>query len=248
MELKEMIFKRKSVRNYTGELVNDVMLHQIMTYISTLTPLYPEIRTQAKIVEKDQIKCILPWIPPQAIAIFSENKEGAYENAGFLFQQLDLYLQSIGIGTCWLGMGKMTSQDLTAVQISDHMKFVMLLSFGYPKDDFLRTDLEEFKRKALTEIADKEDPCLEPARLAPSSVNSQPWFFTHGEDCIHAYCVSPKLLKLPSLAKMNRIDMGIALAHMYVANQDTFRFFQSDSAKTVKGYYYIGSFSLNPRQ
>ena len=244
MELKEMICKRKSIRSYTGELVNDVMVHQILTYLSNLTPLYPDIKIQAKVVEKDQIKCILPWIPPQAIAIFSEKKEGAYENAGFLFQQLDLYLQSIGLGTCWLGMGKMTSQDLTAVQISDHMKFVMLLSFGYPKEHVLRTSPDEFKRKSLNEIADKEDSRLEPARLAPSSVNSQPWFFTHEDDCIHAYCTSPKLLKIPSMTKMNRIDMGIALAHMYVANPDTFRFFRAESPKVVKGYDYIGSFSI----
>lgn len=242
MELKEMIYKRKSIRSYTGELVNDVTLHQIQKFASGLKPLYPNIKTEFKIVEKDHVKCILPWLPPQLIAIFSEDKEGAYENAGFLFQQMDLYLQSIGLGTCWLGMGKMSAQDLTAVQTSDNMKFIMLLAFGYPSGNALRSDVSEFKRKPLAEISDQEDKKLEPARLAPSSVNSQPWYFTHEDDKIHVYCTNPKLLKY--LGNMNRIDIGIALAHLYVTNTEKFQFFHSDPKTPIKGFYYVGSFTL----
>ena len=37
--------------------------------------------------------------------------------------------------------------------------------------------------------------------------------------------------------------MGIALAHMYVTNPDTFRFFAAE-APELKGYAYSGSFTL----
>jgi hypothetical protein len=43
---------------------------------------------------------------------------------------------------------------------------------------------------------------------------------------------------------MNRIDIGIALAHLYVANPETFRFFQTDSAPAVKDHRYLGSITL----
>ena len=43
---------------------------------------------------------------------------------------------------------------------------------------------------------------------------------------------------------LNRIDMGIALAHLYVANADTFRFFREENAPTVQGYGYIGSVTI----
>ena len=244
MDLKEIIYKRKSTRSYTGELVSDVTLHQIHKFVAEIKPLYPDIKIQSRIVEKDSVKCILPWIPPQLIAIFSEDKEGAFENAGFVYQQLDLYLQSLGLGVCWLGMGRISAQDILTVQPADNLKFVMLLAFGHPKGNALRSDTTEFKRKALSEISDQSDEQLEPARFAPSSVNSQPWYFTHEEDTIHAYCVSPGFFKAFSLGDMNKIDMGIALAHMYVANPESLLFFKADYVKPLKGYYYVGSFTL----
>ena len=72
--------------------------------------------------------------------------------------------------------------------------------------------------------------------MAPSSVNSQPWYFTHEGDTIHAYCTKASIIP-----DMNRIDMGIALAHMYVANPETFRFFRAETPPEKPGYAYIGS-------
>jgi len=119
------------------------------------------------------------------------------------------------------------------------MKFVIMLAFGYPKGDQLRHDQKDFSRKALEQIADRLDPRLEPARLAPSAVNSQPWYFTHEGEDIHAY-------RIPNdrLDYMNQIDMGIALAHLYVTNRETFRFFKVEDHPTVAGFNYVGSVVL----
>ena len=86
----------------------------------------------------------------------------------------------------------------------------------------------------MEEITDKADPRLEPARLAPSAVNSQPWYFVHDGDSIHVYCEK----------KGSRLDAGIALAHLYVANEETFCFFKAEDAPEVSGYGYIGSVNL----
>ncbi len=243
MELKEMIYRRKSTRSFTGEPVDEITLQKIKAFSDEIKPLYPDIEVRSEIVGREQVKCILPWITPQLVAIFSEEKEGYLENVGFMFQQLDLYLQSIGLGVCWLGMGRMSEKDAVASG-SDGMQFVIMLAFGHPKGTYLRENVVEFKRKSLVDIADERDERLEPARFAPSSVNSQPWYFTHEGDMIHAYCAQHKLLKVKGYNNMNRIDMGICLAHMYVANPDTFRFFQADEVEDKKGYGYIGSFTL----
>ena len=240
--MKEMIYKRKSVRSYTGVPVEPAVLADILSFIQTMTPLYSHIRVRAEIVEKDAVKCIFPWTTPQNIAIFTEEKEGALENVGFLFQQLDLYLQSIGLGTCWLGMGRLAEKEAAGIQ-PDGLQFTMMLAFGYPDGEAQRKSVSEFKRKALTEISDIADERLEPARLAPSSVNSQPWYFVHEGDIVHAYCVQKGLLKVKMISDMNCIDMGIALAHLYVSHPDTFRFFVAE-APAVKGYGYVGSFSI----
>lgn len=242
-KLYDMIDKRKSVRSYTGIPVEASVLEEIKAFMQTMRPLYEDIIVKAEIVDKAHVKCIFPWVTPQVVAIFTEDKEGALENVGFLYQQLDLYLQSIGLGTCWLGMGRLGNEDIAAALQKDGLQFVMMLAFGYPKEEQLRKDKTEFKRKSLQEISDKADERLEPARLAPSSVNSQPWYFVHDGDLIHAYCVQKGLLKVKMMSDMNRIDMGIALAHLYVSSHDTFRFIKTD-APTIKGYGYIGSFRI----
>ena len=38
--------------------------------------------------------------------------------------------------------------------------------------------------------------------------------------------------------------MGIALAHMYVANENTFEFEIKNSFEDLKGYAYIGSIKI----
>ena len=105
MNLTEMIYRRKSVRSFTNELVSDEILKKIEEFVDSAKPLYPEIKVKMEIVPRNQVKCICPWTTQQLITIFSEDKPGYLENVGFIFQQLDLYIQSIGIGTCWLGMG-----------------------------------------------------------------------------------------------------------------------------------------------
>lgn len=242
MELKEMITKRKSVRKYTGVPVDAATLQKIRTFAASVKPLYPDIKVHWDFVEKEQVRFYFPWKTPQLIAVYSEKKEGYLENAGFIFQQLDLYLQSIGLGVCWLGLGKMREKlDSTA----EGMEFVILLAFGHPEGEALRDGESQFQRKALSEISDMADPRLEPARLAPSSTNSQPWLFIHEGETIHAYCSAKGLARHVGLGAMNRIDMGIALAHMYVANPDTFRFFRVETPAAVKGHNYIGSFTLD---
>ena len=230
MTLSEMIYHRKSCRSFTGVPVDEATIETIKAF--SLQPLYPEIKVHWDIVPRNQVKCICPWTTPQLITIYSEEADGYLENIGFLFQQMDLYLQTLGLGVCWLGMGRMNPKTTTQVE---GMKFVIMLAFGHPKGDQLRHDGKGFKRKPMEQITDKADPRLKPARLAPSAVNSQPWYFTHEGDTIHVYCNK----------KGSRLDAGIALAHLYVSNDDTFRFFKETDVTKVPGYGYIGSITLN---
>ena len=234
MTLNEMIYLRKSCRSFTGVSVDGDMIEKILSF--DRKPLYPDIKVRMDIVSRSQVKCLCPWTTPQLITIYSEEAEGWLENVGFLFQQMDLYLQTLGLGVCWLGMGKLNPKSAPQVE---GMTFAIMLAFGYPKGDQLRHERKGFHRKSLEQIADSADPRLECARLAPSSVNSQPWYFTHEADTIHVFCTRKGLA-----GYMNRIDMGIALAHLYVENEDTFRFFSAEKAPELPGYAYIGSIRI----
>ena len=238
MPVKDMIYCRKSVRSYTGEPVSAEMLEQIQAFAKSLQPLYPEIRVCHEIVRRNQVKTIMPWATPQLIAIFSENKPGYLENVGFMYQQLELYLNSIGLGACWMGLGRL---NRNAVASDDGLEFVILIAFGHPKGDS-RRKISEFRRLNLAEISDRADERLEPARLAPSSVNSQPWYFTHEGDRIYVHCAEKGFIRM--LTDMNRIDIGIALAQLYVSNPETFAFDPAKNDSKIKGRVCLGSFTL----
>lgn len=242
--MQAVIARRKSIRAYDSATLDDAVVAEIMAFAAGLTPLYPGIKTYHHMVPAGDIKNIQPWRAPHYLIIYSEDKEGSLENIGFMYQQLDLYLQSRGLGCCWVGLGKYDPKNDPAG--ADGLEFVIMLAIGRPAEgEGLRQGPDEFKRNAMDEISDATDPRLEAARLAPSAVNSQPWYFTHDGGVIHAHCRRRKLLKTLSLGRMNRIDMGIALCHLYVTNPDSFCFFVSDPApQGPDGYYYLGSFSL----
>jgi nitroreductase len=237
--MENAIYYRRSCRSYSSEPLSRAELAEIEDFSKTLVPLDSEIQTAMQIVPGDAVRFYFPWKAPQLIAFFSENKPGYLENAGFLLQQMDLWLQSRGLGVCWLGLGKLKNQ----VTIPEGMEFVILLAFGTPKET-LSKETRKFNRKTMAEISDREDKKLECVRVAPSSTNSQPWYFTHEGETIHAFRSEAGLLRHAMLGIMNRIDMGIALAHLYVENKECFRYFTAEPTQIPAGHCYTGSFTL----
>jgi nitroreductase len=199
-------------------------------------PLYDNIKTEYKIIEGNA-KGLFAVKAPHYLTISSEVKDGYLTNVGFMFQQMDLYLQSIGLGSCWLGSAK------PPVKPEPPLEFVIMIAVGKPQGSIHR-NLSEFKRKLLSEISDTADKRLEAARLAPSGINSQPWYFVSDGSIFHVYCEKHGVIKALIYERMNKIDMGIALAHLYVENKDTFKFFTVENPKQIKGYYYIGSVEI----
>lgn len=238
-QLCHMIQQRRSVRKYTDQTMPPEVIDRILDHFNATRSLYPDIRVDVQVVQRDDVRFYLPWKTPQLLAVYSEVKPGYLENVGFRLQRTDLYIQSLGLGSCWLGLGKLRERKPE----DDGMEFVILMAFGQPDGVPLRFALHQFQRKSGDEIMDIVDERLEPARLAPSSTNSQPWYFTHEGDVIHAYCSEAGALRHRMLGRMHRIDMGIALAHMYVSFPDSFRFFQTE-APLQKGHRYIGSFTI----
>ena len=237
--MKDTIYRRRSCRSYAADPISAEQRRQIEAFGQQIRPLDPDIRVSWQIVGAEQVRFYMPWKAPQLIAVFSENKPGYLENVGFLFQQMDLYLQSIGLGVCWMGLGKLRS----GLEIPAGMEVVILLPFGTPKEP-LPQEKRKFSRKTMEEITDHPDTRLECARVAPSSTNSQPWYFTHEGQVIHAFRSEAGLLRHAMLGTMNRIDIGIALAHLYVENADTFRYFSAEPANLPEGFAYTGSITL----
>lgn len=239
MMLSEMINRRKTTRQFEKTALDSANLAKIETFAEAITPLLSHIKTDFQIIDSSLVKNMLPWKTPHYIAIFSEEEENDCVNVGFMFQQLDLYVQSLGLGCYWFGLGKLAYEQ----DVKD-MKFVILMGVGHPKNRTIRS-ISGFRRKRLEEISDQRDERLEPARLAPSGKNAQPWFFTHEDDVIHCYCKHKGRFHQTAIpSQINQIDIGCALAHLYVTNQNTFQFYISAHSPSKDGYAYIGSFQI----
>lgn len=237
MSLREAIYKRKSIRKYQPESLDEKTLQDIQNYLTELKPLYCDIKVNFNIVGKEHVKSLSAIHSPHYIIAMSENKPGYLVNVGFMLQQVDLYLSSIGLGGCWFGMAS-PKEKLTG-----DMEFVIVFAFGKP-DESLYRELADFKRKPLDKISDVVDNHLEVIRLAPSAMNQQNYYFITEGNTIHAYCKKTGVLTIKRLAKMREIDVGIALAHLYVANSEQFRFFTVTNSKKLDGYFYVGSVEI----
>lgn len=229
MDLASQIYVRKSCRNYLDEKID---MTPIIEFLDNVPPLIPEINYSYEILTKDEVSIRTGWKAPYYIALYSEKKENYGVNLGFIFQQLSLYMQSIGIGSCWVGMATVKQKD---------PDFVITIAFG--KSDNLTRDLSKFRRKSLSEISDTKDERLIPAQLAPSAINSQPWYFKHSDDGFDVYKAKHNVIKQKILGRWNDIDMGIALSHLYISNPDTFKF-KFKNKEDIKGYTYFGSLKI----
>ena len=238
--------QRRSVRNYSGLKFSDTLKAQIAKAVKALVPLYDDALTNFKFCPanmiRDEIKCNIVKAP-YYIIISAKKADGYLENVGYMAEQLVIWLTQQGIGSCYCGMGRPASGS----DISDVYCITLALGFPAEKETF-RTSPEEFKRKTYESylLGDKENDFLEPyiryARLAPSAINAQPVMFELAGNSIHVYRKKPHFSKLE---KMQRIDTGIALSHIFMYARE--QGYQIDYFKDVNhgNDRYIYFISLN---
>jgi nitroreductase len=237
--LYQVIFRRKSVRDYDGPMEKGE-LEKVSSFIAQLRPLVEGIPTETRVLSSGEVRGMLRADAPHFLAFFSEAHEGYLVNAGFMLQQADLYLSASGFGSCWLGVTK----PQRGLKGPPGMEFVITLAFGRPSGDAHRHSISEFDRKALPEISDAGDSrdILEAARLAPSAMNAQPWFFTVRDGTIRAYSNRSAMFD-----RLNRIDAGIALCHLWLAAAHQGKeaeFSMSDPGDVPRGRSFIASMTM----
>ena len=233
-KISEIIRKRKSVRKYDYTPLDAEALDKIRSKIENVAPLYPDIKYSVEIVNKTT--GIFNIKAPHYLIFRSEEKDGALENIGFIGQQLDLFLSGSGLGSCWLGASRPEDQN------NSGLNFIISIAFGKPAEPLHRA-LTEFKRKPLAEISEGADARLEAARLAPSAVNAQNWYFIaeNKKICCYRKKANPWLGFIYN--KLHCIDMGIALCHIAAESEksDGFSFAKEATAPEKKGYVYMGT-------
>ncbi len=237
--LIEMISRRRSVRAYRPEALDASVLANIRTRMEGLIPLFPEKRLEAYVIDRSQANLLQKWKTPHFMALFTDDSPEGLMNAGFMYQQMELYLQSIGLGSCWVGLSSLNDGSVTP----PGLKLAVMMAFGIPDDVPLRNAPEGFHRKSLAELADRPDDRLEPLRLAPSATNCQPWYVTHEGAVLRLWQIQWGPIRARTLRRCNHLDQGIGLAHLYLT-QPGFAFFREAEEPKLAGYRYVGSIRL----
>lgn len=206
------IFKRKSFHLFRG-VGQDVITQDELTAIEKayvgFDCLYPEIRTAIRVVPAERVN--FKRDAEYSILIYSEEKDNYLMNAGYIGEQLDLYLVQHDIGSLWYGIGKPDMPDYNG------MKFVIMIAIHKVKNQSLyRKDMFKAKRKPLNEVWSGDDLGIaDIARFSPSACNTQPWYVENkdGKLTVFRYKKSGKRGIMPAAAVtyFNRIDIGIYL-------------------------------------
>ena len=248
-DLYEMIYKRKSFhlfRNVGDGKLTENDLQEIRTTYEKIKALYPDIKTDIRIVSSDER--VLGRGAEYAIEIYSEKKDNYLMNVGYIGEMLDLYLVSKNIGTLWFGIGKPEEIEYNGLSF-----VIMILISKVDNPEKFRKNMFKSKRKSLEEIWEGEQiqGVSDIVRFAPSACNSQPWHVKREKNIlkIYRYRKPGRIGIMPSdmVSVMNRIDMGIFIRFLelclqhenYEFSRELFVDEGSDGELTVNAQYVL---------
>ncbi len=210
--LYDAIFHRKSVRKLSPDPLPGETLTALLEFAAGSRRLHPEIEIDFALLGAGEIGGRFAIDAPHYLCLYSAGGTGSLQNAGFVLQQIDLYLSSQGIGSCYLGASKPKEERFLT---RGALVFVTMLALGAPLEPVHR-EVAGFKRKSLGQITDLQDAgrLLEPVRLAPSAMNSQPWRLCAAEEGLLVCREKLGTVRRRLLDRLNQIDTGIALCHL----------------------------------
>ena len=167
------------------------------------------------------------------IAAAVEKREHNLEQLGYVFENLILYLTSLGLGTCWLAGTFNKTQFSKAMRTGTDEILPIVTPVGYasgirsPIDIIMKPFLalkmrkdwnQLFFKDSFKSLLEKADASvyatpLEMVRLAPSASNKQPWRVVKRNECFHFYLAHDAIYSYRYEYDIQKIDMGIAMFH-----------------------------------
>ncbi|MDR3363663.1 MAG: hypothetical protein LBS91_01750 [Clostridiales Family XIII bacterium] len=236
MDIYPPIFTRASTRKYEAHPLQAEAIEGLEAFISSVKPLLPDVLLTHRIVSGNEVKGIALPKAPHFLMVSGREHPLRKTAAGFLYQHAELWLYANGCATRWLGVVKPKQDD---------PDFIIGMAFGKPAGQAERKTAD-FKRKPLEEISKGADPRLEAARLAPSGMNGQPWYYIADHGALHTYCKKSLGGLAGGLYHLTELDAGIALCHIAVASEHegipfNFSAEKKDAPEPPQGFTYIGT-------
>ncbi len=149
---------------------------------------------------------------PSVIACVGPDDETVDQRTGYYGEKLVLFLQSLGLNTCWAGT---YNEKNVAATINDGEKLVIVIAVGYGVDGG-----KVRKSKGVKDVIDVNGDCpqwfldgVEMALLAPTAINQQKFLITLKDDESVEFTDKGGVL--------SQIDLGIVKCHFELGSGRT---------------------------
>lgn len=239
--ITEIIRKRHSVRTYDRRPISVELREAILQYAQQLKGPFP-MEVQFGFLDKPKVKVDaqiklgtygMIQGASSFIAAAVEKKEHNMEQLGYVFEDLILYLTSLGLGTCWLAGTFNKGAFSKAMKTGPDELLPIVSPVGYkgwlasPIDGLLKPLPNLKVRKTWNKLFyanNFNNPLkeaeaglyalpLEMVRLAPSASNRQPWRVILANERYHFYLAHDAIYKTRYPYDIQKIDLGIAMFH-----------------------------------
>ncbi|MBQ6560497.1 MAG: nitroreductase [Erysipelotrichaceae bacterium] len=208
MTEKEAILARHTVRNYQDKPIAPEtvrLIEEKIRELNEISGLHLQFVAEAgNTYNRFMNKTMGLSTAPSVIACVGPDEENLDQEIGYYGEKLVLYLQTLGLNTCWAGM--FNKKGLTA-EIREGERLVITIAVGYGKDQG-----RQHRSKSIEQVtegkAERPEWFTEGAKmalLAPTAINQQKFLIRLNDDDTVDF--------IDRKGPFSQVDLGIVKCH-----------------------------------
>ncbi|MEA3500377.1 MAG: nitroreductase family protein [Candidatus Marinimicrobia bacterium] len=247
----EIIKKRHSVRSFKNKQLSDRVIQLITAKIDSLQSGYFQNEIKFYLVDKSNLQNrikfgtygIFKRTKYFLVSVINENdcNDQVYEDLGYLFELLILYVTGLELGSCWVCGTFNRKKFSEALELDDNEVIPAICPIGYSAENLsIREKImkriarsnsrkpwhqlffeDSLSKPLIQDFVGKYSIPLEMVRLAPSARNIQPWRIIKVGIYFHFYLERmSNSLSIFDSYDFHLVDTGIAMAHFELSAKE----------------------------
>ena len=218
--IEEIIKSRHSVRKYKDDIISEFLVNKLNALISKYNK-EANLNIELKINDQETFETYklhygkIYNCNSYIALIGNKNDKKLYEKVGYYGQKLVLEAQSMGLNTCWVGVGY--NKRVMNLEILPKQKLVCIIAIGYGVHSGKARPSKTFEEVSVSlDVPNWYKKGVEYALLAPTAVNQQKFKFELHKDNL----VSIKT----GIGPFVKVDLGIVKYHFELgAGKENFK-------------------------
>lgn len=243
MNMYEAIFVRKSVKKFVMEELEQTILDQILQFATDLPLVMDDAKVEFTIVNHLESETanskLLTVKAPYYFVVACDNEPDQLLNAGFLMEQITLYIASRNLGTGVLSHMHLKTEMIEGLEHAP----VLALAFGRTKEIMYHDNrkLHRLPEKEIvvykTDVKTDVKLMVKAARLAPSYLNTQPWRLVAYENRIHVFC-KKNVFVSDLMNEKKLLDVGVMVANMMLVAEELWIDVQVEKLENISNKFF----------